>query len=468
MKWILHAFMCWMAVSASSATPLEPDLVRKFREAVLAEVYADDNGEGSHAGNLMEMLSKGFPNEPLTPLDYRDALQATGYLKRQVTSKPAKKLTAEVHAWLEKAIEKEALEFKDTHLERVRSILREGCEATRPPEVDGPIRRMAELRRQARRLTKDSSINDTLETAHQALNRWQDVLLCGPGERLQLLDSFKKWESAIENLLWRLESEEARSGWRTLVRSRREAFQIGLRPALDQAEQRVRVKEILRGLRGLDSLEGALAQVREFDAGVRWIDSMREDPEIKAFEVCAENLRRFKEGLPVSYDIVMRWIRFSYPDRGVVWAEDYTIPAAEHLRTIWEQLVRLVVPQLLGVGPELALREKETYAEYFPRMAAWAGKHEDWTLMRRAYCLGRDMKVDAMADLSHTAALQYLQVARNFEQARQYREAVASYTEALKIGPPEILGDWIRERLEGIKASQPQAYEEALREPRKN
>lgn len=129
------------------------------------------------------------------------------------------------------------------------------------------------------------------------------------------------------------------------------------------------------------------------------------------------------------------------------------------------ELLRFVLPRVLGVGENLQPKRDETMQSYLDRIVAQAAEKLDARLLVRAREFQNALSGERQMDLT---ALQPLLAAQNQDTAEQFAPAVASYQMALKIGGDLVPARAIGARLEAIKASHPAEYSQGMEQFLKN
>jgi hypothetical protein len=126
------------------------------------------------------------------------------------------------------------------------------------------------------------------------------------------------------------------------------------------------------------------------------------------------------------------------------------------------QLLRLVIPQILGMDPGSKPDPNESIQKYLNRTMAAARQSGDAHLIGRVQELQDALDGNQGSSAPSLAFLNNLQAAHNQEAAGQFTPAVISYEATLASGgnlaPTEAIGA----RLDAIKKGHPQEYDKAM------
>jgi hypothetical protein len=206
-------------------------------------------------------------------------------------------------------------------------------------------------------------------------------------------------------------------------------------------------KEIVGRIKGLDDLNGAVAELEKLKP-TRGAQSARYEPSIyailEAFAPMNNAYNDFKAGLPVPLIVAER------KERGF----------EEVLTRLRAELFVRILPRVLELPPDIYARPGEGPLPFLRRIAAEAAVKNDYLLVARARVAEEIIQGSGGATEISGERQQAAFFVRAFrqDQAGQFAQAVGSYQAALATGAEVIPAKVIGERLGVIKAKHPNDY----------
>ena len=313
--------------------------------------------------------------------------------------------------------------------------------ATKAADLDETINNLFHLQEAIGQQARDGR----LQRVHQFLLSWQDYLAYA--EQGNFLDALKTLQSAKEN-------DESfvipRSRILAAIGTLAHRSTLQTRSATQQAARELptdAIKTILAKAATLDAIPAAQDALDRLQPRTNPVDDSNNPYAATTNELAAiyRAYQCYKAGLPC---------KLSFKPQNED-AFTSTLP----LRI---QLVRLVIPQILGIEPNSKPDPNESIQKYLNRTMAAACQSGDGHLIGRVQELQDALEGNQTGSATSLAFLNTLQAARNQEAAGQFTPAVISYEATLASGgnlaPTEAIGA----RLDAVKKDHPQDYDKGM------
>jgi hypothetical protein len=440
-RFVVSLFVCFVVFASNNARGYSAQLVKRI-ENLCAAIEKDleknpppperPHGEEDprvSARYLTSTLRAALRSHQPGLLDtYLRELESGGALPENLRD-----AVSEVHSALRAEIEKEETAAIAQIEKKLADAGKAVRAATKPADLDRVLQTLTAPMDFSTdsASSKISAIRTRFDAARQLVIYWQDYLAA-----VALNDTktaAQKLENAAglkQDLIPRSEILERLGGYKKTA----------------PAEPREQIAQVVSRTKTLDAIPAALDELAAFEQSNWEATHGTPDPSIAFFRQELASLanvyRQFMSGVPTTFKVT----------RNVNYPNSLAVTAAQELRV---QLLRLIVPRVLGSAPEVAIQENETLQQYFDRMLAVARDRVDGRMIVKILEMQNTLRSDHPVDLSR---LEALVAAQNQDEAGQFAAAVASYQSALKNGGELVPTRQIGERLAKIKAEHPNEY----------
>lgn len=453
--WLALPVLFFTLAQSPAADPLATltELRTALREELKSALDKGNFENNQRLFQLESLLVENLPDKELPDERMAQTIQALLQVRAISRDKKVSELSEKLVDELRTQARAAAKRLQESFNTTLARCMRDGFKATKPSELDAPLKELAGLKRQlAMMQNRNADVqiaynSQGLQTVEGLLNVYQDLLFAAEkgitapnsGQRLSGDYSYRDLSDIIP-----------RSEFLELVNSAMNHL-----PKKDQKATGLPWEDLDR------KLKEAMAEVSKFDdlggALKRAMDLIQEQekaigkPYSGGITGTVRKIHKIHQdiqaGLGATVDVSLLLLR----------DED------ESAAKINAMLLRFVMPRILGCGEENGIREKETLALFLARTAAGAIEKQDWSQLAKVldFCQRLPSNQSPLSSTDSSAYKQFLS-GQNLERAHQYAAAVASYHSALKTGSQMIPVDFIGERLTAIEKDHAKDYQAGI------
>ena len=452
--WIaLLLFASLAQCPAADALATLAELRTALREELKSALDKGNIENNQRLFQLESLLVESLPDKELPDEKMAQTIQALLQVRAISRDKKVGELSEKLVDELRTQARAAAKRLQENFNTTLARCIRDGLKATKPHEVDAPLKEIAGLKRQLAAMQNRNSDVQTafnsqgLQTIEGLLNACQDLLFAAEkglaatnsAQRLTGEYSYRELGDIIprSELLELTHQAQARLPKKDPAQA-----------AMSTEEFERQVSAIIGDVKKLEEIEAGVKKIEELIAQQRKVMHL-----IPETTVVAElkTLRRFHQ------EIVS----------GVATTLDFSITGMkakdENISRLRNMLIRFAIPRLFGLTGEQTIKEDESLAVFIRRTATEATERRDWKLLSRALDLNQRLATgQSPLNTGDSSAITQFLAAQNQERARQYGPAVGSYLAALKTGSQIIPAEFIGDRLAAIEKEHPNEYQAAV------
>jgi hypothetical protein len=405
---------------------------------------------------LESLLVESLPDKELPDEKIAQTLHALTQIRSISRDKKVGELSEALVNELRTQSREAAKRLQESLDKTLAKSLRKGLNATKPDELDMPLKEIVELKKKMQSFQFRSSNSEVMihsemvQPVEEFLTAFQDVLFAAEKED-DATDAMKRLQNSTSNrqfsdLIPRSEFLNALNS--ALEKLPKSALK---NRALTQQEYDDKISAMVGTVKRPEDIAGVLKEIQPI------ITQQRDAHGYFAESWSVTELKKLQR---IYVDIMS----------GATDAADVNINAAINMGFAWTGkdptqnfknfLYRLVTQRTLGTDPAKAMKDDETLGAFFHRTVAYAMEGRDWVLLSKAIGLAQKLPASyAPLSSEDTSALRQFLAALNQERARQYSTAVATYLAVLKTGSQSIPLDFIGEHLTTIEKEHAKDYQ---------
>ena len=450
------ALLLFVALAQSpAADPLATlaELRTALREELKSALDKGNVENNQRIFQLESLLVENLPDKELPDERMAQTIQALLQVRAISRDKKVSELSERLVDELRTQARAAAKRLQENFNTTLARCLRDGFKATKPRELDAPLKEIAGLKRQLAMVQNRNSDVQTafnsqgLQTIEGLLNTYQDLLFAAEkgiaatntAQRLTGDYSYREMNDIIP-----------RSEFLELVNAAMNRIpKKGEKPgALSPEEFNTKLQETIDGVNNMDDLGGALETILEFiqiqEKAIGNTYNGGVTGPIKKINKIHEDIQA---GLGSTVDVSLLLQR----------------EEGDRTGKIKNMLLRFLMPRILGIDEGSGIRENETLALFLARTTAKAIEKRDWSQLAKVldFCQRLPANQSPLGTTDSSAFKQFL-AGQNLERAHQYAAAVASYHSALKTGSQMIPVEFIGERLTAIEKEHAKDYQAGI------
>ena len=398
---------------------------------------------------LESLLIESLPDKELPDEKMAQVIQTLMQIRTLSREKKVTELADSLRNELRAQTKDAAKRLKEFVNGAIAKCLREGLKATKPEELDAPLKELSDSHKHAQALWSnarmETSLNgyslDGYSSAERMLHNLQNLFLAeergDKSGKAQMVADMRPDNFLVDviprsELTALVDAGVAKLKARGVVALSEKEFDQKLQEAIDAVTD---VENLGSALKHLMNVIVAQEKTQAFplSSGV--------PPIIKKIVKIHDDVTA---GLGTTVDVSLLVQREE---------EDRT----SKIKTL---LLRFLMPRILGIDEGSGMKANEPLPHFLTRTALSAMEKRDWSVLSRILDFsGRLPASQSPLNTLDSSAFKQFLSALNLEGARQYSSAVASYHAALKTGSQNLPLDFIGDRLAEIEKEHAKEYQ---------